>query len=174
MTSGAELTWFRKPSPDGAVPGTFNPVFQLLDLAVIGGRSDEPVLLDGDRPVSHATLLEEVAGMGGVLVGLGVEPGTPVAWRLEPDRRGVTALLALARLGAILVADADLLVASDGIADVDWDLVRQVGRTDPAPAAELAEDAGWTERRTSLELARALRVTPTPITPAELAPVLLR
>lgn len=172
-TSGhGDLSWFRRPSTDGTDPGTLNPVFQLLDLAVIRGRSDEPVLLDGSTPISHVTLLEEVAGLGGVLRGLGVGPGTPVACLLEPDRRGVTTLLALARLGAVLDDEAELVVSHEGVADVGWDLVRPAGRADPAPAAELTPDAPWTARRTSHDLAHDLRLTPTPSTPADLSAVL--
>lgn len=167
-----DLSWFRRPSTDGADPGTLNPVFALLDLAVVRGRGDDPVLLDGSRPISHATLLEEVAGLGGVLRGLGVEPGTPVACRLDPDRRGVTTLLALARLGAVLDDGAELVVSPAGVADVGWDLVRPAGRADPAPAAELAPDSPWTARRTSRDLAHDLSAVSTPSPVADLAAVL--
>jgi hypothetical protein len=169
-STDGSVSWFRKPSPDR--PGTLNATYQLLDRAIVAGRSDEPVLIDGGTPVSHAVLLEEVATIGGVLVGQGVVPGDPVRVDLEPDRRGATVLLAVARVGAVLEDSAPTAITAEDLAGVPWHLVRDVGRGDPAPAGALPGDAPWTRTRSVTDLALDLAAAPTPLTPADLVRLL--
>lgn len=146
-----------------------NVSFHVLDLPVIEGRAEEPVLLDGDRAWSHARLLEEVAAMSGVLRHLGVQPGTPVRLALvgEHDLESVVAALATARLGGVVttegsapvvvasegsdvVAEQVRLVRGEGVAepDLDWTVMLRAGRTDPAPVEVLTATAAYSPDRT--------------------------
>ncbi|MCW2758632.1 MAG: hypothetical protein JWO46_2378 [Nocardioidaceae bacterium] len=169
-TDVQHLAWFRRPAPDR--PGTLNATYQLLDRAIVDGRADDVVLRDPGTEVSFATLLEETAALGGVLIGIGVVPGSPVAVRLAPERRAATALLAVSRIGAVLDDAADQVVTEEGVGDVPWDAVQKIGRTDPAPAAVQHADDPWTTRTTVLDLAEALGSATTPLSSEALVSLL--
>lgn len=160
-----------------------NVSFHLLDLPVIEGRAEEPVLVDGERPWSHARLLEEVAALGGVLRHLGVGPGTPVRLALEEAHalEAVVAALATARLGGVVVTEggAGVVVASEGSEvpaerarlvrgeavaepDLDWTVMLRAGRTDPAPCEVLADAAAYSLERSVGEQLGVLAEHPAP------------
>lgn len=160
-----ELTWFRRPSADD--PGTLNLCYNVLDLAVIRGRAEEPAVRTAVRTLDVATLLEEAAALAGALRGLGATPGVAVGVDLAGEYDELVALLACLRLGAPAVMDpgaavvADLLVTSrevpadvaaravvvrgtdvaDPARDLDWDVALQAGRTDPAGCEPVAPGA---------------------------------
>lgn len=122
-----ELSWFRRPGPQ--TPGTLNLCYNALDVHVVRGD------------LERVTLLEQVAALAGVLQGLGVAEGEYVAESLDDDAERALLLLALLRIGAVLVV---------GPAEVDTRLTIEpgqiepavkVGRSDPAGCSDLAPDA---------------------------------
>jgi hypothetical protein len=140
-----EIDWIHRPG-DGE--GTLNLCFNALDRHVVHGRADV-VALAGERPMTYARLLEEVAAFGGVLRAFGVQLGDTVTSGLTgPD--GLVVLLACLRAGATLVIDnsaavtmpdADVVRRDAQGDELDWDVVMRAGRTDPAPCAEVPVDA---------------------------------
>lgn len=91
------LTWFKKPGPDK--PGTLNAAYQLLDRAVVAGRSETEAL----PGLSTVTLLERVGAFAGVLRGFALVPGDRVLLDLPDDEELAVALLAAVRLGVVAV-----------------------------------------------------------------------
>ena len=100
-----QLTWFRAPSGDDA--GTLNVCFHAVDLHVVRGAAEQPAVRHGSVVLDHATLLEQVAALGGALRGLGVEPGQAVAGSLADPLDDLLLLLACLRLAATYVALPD-------------------------------------------------------------------
>jgi propionyl-CoA synthetase len=111
------IDWFVKPQvvldaerapffewfPDG----TLNTCYNALDRHVIAGHGERTALIY-DSPltgtklsVTYARLLEDVAAFGGVLVGLGVQPGDRVVIYMPMVPEAVVAMLACARIGAV-------------------------------------------------------------------------
>ncbi|NYE34898.1 hypothetical protein F4692_000002 [Nocardioides cavernae] len=145
--------WFRAPT-DGD-PGTLNACYEALDLHVIRGRADDVALaLDGaERTFAH--LLTEVAAFAGVLRAFGVDVGDQVALGSVPPETGAVALLAAARVGAVVQHDdspgaegsvvvrsaADGVVVSADGEDLPWEVAMRAGRTDPAGCADVPGDA---------------------------------
>ncbi len=137
QTVRVEIDWIHRPD-------TLNLCFNALDRHVVHGRADV-VALAGERPMTYARLLEEVAAFGGVLRAFGVGLGDEVRTGLT-GRDGLVVLLATLRLGAVLVLDDTSAVALPGGAvvrrdasgdELDWDVLLRAGRTDPAPCAEV-------------------------------------
>lgn len=152
MTTDA-VTWFRAPS-DGD-PGTLNACYNALDVHVIRGRADDTALsLDGVQR-SYARLLTEVAACAGVFRAFGVGPGDQVAVGSLPRETAVVAVLATARVGAVVQHDDSPGAAGkvvlgdtpDGVVlrvdgeDLAWDVAMRAGRTDPAGCADVPGDA---------------------------------
>ena len=184
--AGAEIAWFRKPTPTNQAPydsGTLNLSYQLLDKAIVEGAADESVLVDVRGTWSHALLLEHVDladDRDTVIVLLGAARVGAVTVR-PPTRLGEAELaMVVASAGPSVVvtsrpglelADADPVVISGdpspGGSAVAWDVVLRAGRTDPAGAENVAADAAsalvWPEGpdtsvrvRTTVEQALAL------------------
>lgn len=148
-----DVAWFRAPS-DGD-PGTLNACYNALDIHVVRGRADDVAAdLDGSGR-TFAWLLTEVAACAGVLRAFGVEVGDQVALGSVPQGAGVVAVLAAARVGALVQYDdspgatGKVVVrgGSDGVAfavdgeAVPWDVAMRAGRTDPAGCADVPGDA---------------------------------
>ncbi|GAB3034845.1 hypothetical protein GCM10011376_19820 [Nocardioides flavus (ex Wang et al. 2016)] len=148
-----DVTWFRAPSSND--PGTLNACYHALDLHVIRGRADDTALVVDGVQHSFARLLTEVAACAGVLRAFGVGVGDQVAVGALPRERGVVAVLAAARVGAVVqhddspgaegkvvVADAPsgVVLRVDG-EDLAWDVAMRAGRTDPAACADVPGDA---------------------------------
>ena len=148
-----DVTWFRAPSDDD--PGTLNACYNALDVHVIRGRADDTALtLDGVER-SFARLLTEVAACAGVLRAFGVGLGDQVAVGSLPQETAVVAVLAAARVGAVVQhddspgAEGKVVLAGtpDGVVlradgeDLAWDVAMRAGRTDPAGCADVPGDA---------------------------------
>ena len=125
--------------------------FRALDAHVVAGRADEPALVTGERTFTYAQLLHESASLAGGLRELGLRAGAPVTLSV-PDRRvWVTSVLAIVRLQAEPIDDADIVIAQDppvvraGDEEYGFDVVLSAGRVDPAPAA-LYDDGDYAER----------------------------
>ncbi|MFI5428081.1 AMP-binding protein [Aeromicrobium sp. UC242_57] len=73
----------------------------MLDAHVIHGRADETAVRDTAGTMSYAQLLHESACIAAGLHHMGVDAGTAVAIDVGAGRHHVTAVLALARLGAV-------------------------------------------------------------------------
>lgn len=112
------VDWFTGPTAtEGGgwlIDGTLNAAYQVLDRHVIRGLADEPALvLDSDadrgtraahgRTVDYAELLEKTAQLGGVLRGIGIQPGDSLLIHLPRIPELVIALLACARTGIVAV-----------------------------------------------------------------------
>lgn len=125
-------------------------VYGALDAQVIAGRADELALDDGTVSLTYAQLLAEVAALAGGLSRLGVRAGSSVSLELEAAYE-VLAVLACARLGAVVDPGAPVRVAGDppvvhtGSDEVGWETVLGIGRTDPE-AAPAADAPGYAER----------------------------
>jgi len=70
-------------------------------------RPDQPALIDGDRVLTFAGLIEAVAELGGRLQSVGIRSGDIVGLRLKDDADHIIAILALGWIGA-------------GSVSVDW------------------------------------------------------
>jgi hypothetical protein len=148
-----DVAWFRAPS-DGD-PGTLNACYNALDVHVIRGRADDTALTLDGVPHSFARLLTEVAAFAGVLRAFGVGPGDQVAVGSLPQETAVVAVLATARVGAVVQhddspgAEGKVVLAGtpDGVVlradgdDLAWDVAMRAGRTDPAGCADVSGDA---------------------------------
>jgi len=160
MTQGLDTTWFRNPYEGYA--GTLNLCFNALDRHVIRGRAGEVAIVDGDRQLDFARLLEQVSALAGVLTALGVGVGDGVVQRLEDPADQVLLVLATSRVGAVLGgprprllatstedddetgADARLLRGVDVVdptRDLAWEQALKAGRQDPAVCVELPGSA---------------------------------
>ena len=62
---------------------------------------DRPVLLQGDRTLTFGALRERCERVAAGLYGMGVRPGTVVAWQLPTRIETAVLSFALARLGAV-------------------------------------------------------------------------
>jgi hypothetical protein len=147
------VTWFRAPTEDH--PGILNACYNALDIHVVRGRADDVAArLDGSER-SFAWLLAEVGACAGVLRAFGVEVGDQVALGSVPQGTGAIALLAAARVGALVQYDDSagatgkvvVRSGSDGRTftvdgdDLPWDVAMRAGRTDPAGCADVLGDA---------------------------------
>jgi hypothetical protein len=148
-----DVAWFRAPS-DGD-PGTLNACYNALDLHVIRGRADDTALTLDGVPHSFARLLTEVGAFAGVLRAFGVGTGDQVAVGSLPREPAVVAVLAAARVGAVVQHDDSagaegtvvlagtpdgVVLRADGEA-LAWDVAMRAGRTDPAGCADVPGDA---------------------------------
>jgi hypothetical protein len=171
-----------------------NVCFALLDTAVIAGRADAPVV----PGTSHARLLEDAAALAGVLRHLAVGPGARVVVRLPYDDEhhlpAVTAALAVARLGGVVLDDDDpeamalLVGAASPVAargrprlvlgsdveepDLDWRVLLRAGRSDPAAAAVVPLASPYSRTRSVGEQVELLREGVAPWPAAELRDLL--
>lgn len=166
-----ELTWFRRPGPDG--PGTLNLCFNAVDLHVVHARATEPAVRTATAELDFATLLERVGALAGAMRGLGIGPGSGVVGLLDDPLDRLFLLLACLRLGAVHldldpVADAESiarfgphlvatsravdtsaaavvllrgLAPEDATREVDWEIAVRAGRTDPAACVDLSPDS---------------------------------
>ena len=147
------VTWFRAPTGDQ--PGTLNACYNALDIHVVRGHADDVAAhLDGSER-TFAWLLTEVAACAGVLRAFGVDVGDQVALGSVPQGTGVIAVLAAARVGAVVQYDDSAGAAGKvvirggpgGVAfavdgeDVPWDVAMRAGRTDPAGCADVPGEA---------------------------------
>ncbi|KUO20416.1 class I adenylate-forming enzyme family protein [Streptomyces dysideae] len=75
----------------------------LWDLAAdrAGRTPDRPVLLQGDRTLTFGELRDRAERVAAGLYGMGVRPGTVVAWQLPTRIETAVLSFALARLGAV-------------------------------------------------------------------------
>lgn len=114
--------------------------FRVLDHHVIHGRADNVAVVDGERPLTYAKLLELSAALAGGLRHLGVEPGSEVDVEALDGRDHVVAVLACLRLGAVpspggaVVLGGDPAVVRTPEGEWAWDTVRRSGVSDPAAA----------------------------------------
>ena len=97
-----QISWFRQPAGDD--PGSLNLCYHAVDLAVIRGAALDPAVRHPGGELDYATLLERVAALAGAMRGLGVVPGAPVGVLLDDPLDELLAVLATARLGAVVVA----------------------------------------------------------------------
>ena len=97
-----QITWFRQPAGDD--PGSLNLCFHAVDIAVVRGAALEPAVRHPGGGLDYATLLEQVAALAGAMRSLGVQAGTPVGVLLDEPLDELLAVLATARLGAVVVA----------------------------------------------------------------------
>ncbi len=100
------LDWSEPPFARWFADGELNVAYNCLDRHVEAGNGDRIALLwegePGDeRRISYAELTEEVKRLANVLTTLGVGPGDRVAIYLPMIPEAVTAMLAVARIGAI-------------------------------------------------------------------------
>jgi acetyl-CoA synthetase len=100
------LDWSEPPFARWFADGELNVAYNCLDRHVEAGNGDRIALLwegePGDeRRISYAELTEEVKRLANVLTTLGVGPGDRVAIYLPMIPEAVTAMLAVARVGAI-------------------------------------------------------------------------
>jgi hypothetical protein len=132
-----EIDWIHRQE-------TLNVCFNALDRHVVHGHADR-IAFAGERELTFALLLEEVAALGGVLRSLGTGLGSRVESGLPEGREGLVVALATARLGALHVLDASagavVRVAGEELCVEDWGLLMRAGRTDPAPCAEVPASA---------------------------------
>lgn len=101
-----ELSWFRRPGAGhgtGEEGGTLNLCYNAVDLRVVRGEANEPAVLDGEKTVSCAVLLEQIASLAGAMRALGVEPASVVGVLLDDPADRLLMLLACFRLGAVHV-----------------------------------------------------------------------
>jgi non-ribosomal peptide synthetase component F len=150
-----ELTWFRRPGADD--PGTLNLCFNAVDLQVVRGGATEPAVRTPERELDFATLLELAASLGGVLVSLGVAPGSRVGVRREDPFDRLLLLLACLRLGGVYVDPPAADVTLEVTAEHDLVAAVRAGRNDPAACAVLAPgDAAYVLDGSVVTLADAL------------------
>ena len=97
-----QISWFRQPAGDD--PGSLNLCYHAVDLAVIRGAALDPAVRHPGGELDYATLLERVAALAGAMRGLGVVPGAPVGVLLDDPLDELLAVLATARLGAVVLA----------------------------------------------------------------------
>lgn len=125
-----DVDWFTGPTatPPGTgawfVEGGLNATYNVLDLHVIRGLADEPALVvDTDtargRTVDYAELLERTAQLGGVLRGIGIQPGESLLIHLPQVPELVIALLACARTGIVAVVVDPARSATELAARID-------------------------------------------------------
>ncbi len=155
-----DVNWFRPPAADAGDVGTLNACYNALDIHVIGGRADDVAILDGDRSLTFARVLTEVAAFAGVLQAFGVTPGAEVVVLGLPPLEDIVVQLACARLGAVhfvepspapalVVAgtttghtfDSVPLITIDDTGELVWSTMMTAGRAEPAGCAELPGDA---------------------------------
>ncbi|MET1058880.1 MAG: AMP-binding protein [Nocardioides sp.] len=164
-----QITWFRQPAGDD--PGSLNLCFHAVDIAVIRGAAPAPAVLHSGGALDYATLLEQVAALAGAMRGLGVVPGAPVGVLLDEPLDELLAVLATARLGAVVVAlDPDdpaalLDVHRPGLVVTS----RRLDLTDPLPSAVLLQGPEVEVETRDLAWDMALRAGRTD--PAPCAPV---
>lgn len=117
--------------------------FEILDRHVIEGRGDELACSDATGSLTYLKLLERVGEIGGGLRLLGVREDEHVEIDLPPGNLLVATVAAVIRLGAIPAAHGatrifctndEAWVLRNGQDQVELDLVRRAGRSDPAPA----------------------------------------
>ena len=150
-----ETTWFRNPY-DGYA-GTLNLCFNALDRQVIRGQAAQVALVDGERHIDYAGMLEQVSGLAGVLRALGVSLGDGVEVHLDDPVDRVLVTLATSRIGAVLGAPNPHLVATSAAEvgtdapvrllrgvevteegrELAWELAVKAGREDPAACVEV-------------------------------------
>ena len=115
-----------------------NLVFDLLDQRVIDGQFEQTVVRAGKRDLDVAALVELSGSYGGALRQWGAEPGRAVRLGSVDSLASVVALLGVLRIGAVVdLADAAELDATD----LDYGVAIGAGRTDPADATRVADDA---------------------------------
>lgn len=145
--------WFRTPAADD--PGTLNACYEALDIHVVRGRAEDVAMTVGGMERSYAWLLTEVAACAGVLRAFGVDLGEHVALGSVPLETTVVAVLAAARVGAVVQYDDSpqargkvvVRAGADGVVfavdgeDLPWDVAMRAGRTDPAACADVPGDA---------------------------------
>lgn len=139
----ASIDWFTRPGQDG--PGLFNLTYNLLDRHVIRGRADEIALVvqpaAGEQgkvvELTFAELLGRVAQLAGGFQVLGVGTGDRVVVDYPPGLERVMALLAVARIGALLVESTDPAPALRLSAEL-LRIHRGPTATEPAQEYELA------------------------------------
>lgn len=66
-------------------------------------RSDHPAIIDGDEPTTYAALGARVDALAGQLSQLGLQPGDRVVVHLRKSVAEVAAMLAIAKIGAVVV-----------------------------------------------------------------------
>jgi hypothetical protein len=122
------------------VTDTQSLAYRCLDRHVIHGRADELAFAGSGRPMTYAHLLHDSACIAASLRDVGIAAGAPVTLDALGPRERVIALLAVARLGAELDAQALHVIAGDppvlttDETEVAWDVLLHAGRVDPAPA----------------------------------------
>ena len=125
------------------------------------GHASRFALIDIERRIDYATLLEQVSGLAGVLRALGVELGLGVGVHLDDPVDRVLITLAASRIGAVLNAPEPHLVATsspdvgvdapvrllrgvevkDDVRELAWEMAVKAGREDPASCVEVSGSA---------------------------------
>lgn len=126
-------------------------VFRALERHVIHGRADDMAFTGEGRPMTYAHLLHDSACVAGSMRDIGVAAGTRVAVDIAARREHIIAILACARLGAEIDANADIRLTGEppvltrAETDVPWTVLLHAGRMDPAPAPD-SDPEGYEER----------------------------
>lgn len=116
--------------------------FEILDRHVVEGRGDDVACTDETGSLTYSKLLERAGEIGGGLHLLGVRAGDQVEIDLPAGNVLVATVCAVIRLGAIPAAHGSTRIfVRDGQEwvhrddqEVELDLVRRAGRSEPAPA----------------------------------------
>ena len=85
-------------------PGSLNLCFHAVDIAVIRGAALDPAVRHPGGELDYATLLERVAALAGAMRGTGRGRPALVGVLLDDPHDELLAVLATARLGAVVVA----------------------------------------------------------------------
>lgn len=103
-------------------------------------RADRPALVDGDRSTTYGELMGEVERWAAALAGRGLRPGDRVVVHLRKSVAEVAAMLAVARLGGVVV-NVNTQWTLEQLGYVAGDCTARLLIVEPRVAAALAQAA---------------------------------
>ncbi|WP_134726301.1 AMP-binding protein [Paracoccus luteus] len=103
-------------------------------------RADAPAIVEPDRTVTYAALMDEAAGVAGWLAAQGVARGDRVIVHLRKSASEVAAMMGAARIGAVVV-NVNAQWTAEQLAYVIADSRAAAVLTGPVPAGRLGEGA---------------------------------